>query len=178
MKGFLSFITIAIGAVVLSSCNISKDNRSDDSTKPVSLKDFIHDSVFLKSSFALRGIKLGEEKEAIIRLEKFKMVEQDPEFLLFSNSPDSFPLSVTIAYTLVNNSLEETEIRLETDEDSLSDLILPEVLQFLKNSNGNPESDQGISVFRLKNELNSFISVSDNSSEGHSSLSILYYKEK
>lgn len=175
---FYSVLISACLCVLISACSTNENKADFNAQSKLDVSSFIKDSVFLNSQNCLRNFPSGTQIEKILQNETISNIEKENDFLLFSNNGSSFPASFSVAYTFASNQLEETEIRIETDEDSLADKLMPVVIQYLQSLYGKADSDQGITVFHIPNDSSRLISVSDNSSEGHTSLSILYYQEK
>ncbi len=178
-KKIFTLVYTTFIVLLFSYCSNNSEPVVPEIPTAVDFKTYVLDSVISFQQNKLRGVALGESRNNILNLELTKPTDQDGDFLLYEIK--SHPqINFAVVYTFVNDSLDEMEIRIDSDVADLNVDIFSTLKTGLTKNLSEPNEDKGIVVFETKDAFGKkcYVSISDNSSIGHSNINLLYYKEK
>lgn len=176
MRSILSSVAIAFIAGVFWQCGSEKTPVTSGMFAGYGLA---MDSIIRDTSDCVHGITLGSSRQDVLAREKISPIDADSTFLLFDRRIDSIG-SYTIAYSMVGDTVEEIEIRILEKSLEAGNVVLNDLKRYFDIKYGTPVQDNGIYVYAAKDKTKGpiLVSLSDNSSQDKSLLSVLVYREK
>ncbi len=168
--------TMLVSLLVFCACH---EKTPEERTTPFSGSSFLLDSILKKPEGIIRGVELGYSMQQIKNAEQHIPAESDEIYLYYEYKPDTITF-FSLAYTFVNNSLEEIEVQIICKNNDTGVLLLSEIKNYYQKKFTAPVMDKGIYVFNCfdSKKSNFSISLSDNSGIENSNISLLIYKEK
>ena len=137
------------------------------------------DDIIRSKEKLFRGINLNTCADSIKKMEKVAPTESSPGHLYYEFKADSLT-DYSIDYTLVNDSLEEINLQINTTDLELSSYLFCDLKDYYANKLPNPSEDKGYVVYNcVAGQKKPFvISLSDNSSPAKGIINMLIYKDK
>lgn len=164
---------------IFSSC---KDEKKRETEKPKRVFEGYHqllDEIVRSKSGVFRGLDLNARSETIIKSESSEPVETSSEHLYYEYDPDSL-INYSIDYALINDSLEEINVQINTADLDLSSYLFCDLKDYYANKLPNPTEDKGYVVYNcFEGQRSPFVvSLSDNSSPTQGIINMVIYKDK
>ncbi len=137
------------------------------------------DEIVRTKTGVFRGLELNNNAEKIKQNEPSPPVETSPEHLYFEYKADSLT-NYSIDYTLSNDSLEEINVQINSDDLELISYLFCDLKDYYANKLPNPTEDKGYVVYNcFEGERRPFvITLSDNSSPTKGLINMVIYKDK
>ena len=137
------------------------------------------DEIIRSKEGVFRGLDLNANAEKIKNIEGVAPEESSPEKLYYEYKADSVT-NYSIEYTLSNDSLEEINVQINTDDLELSSYLFCDFKDYYANKLPNPTEDKGYVVYNcFEGQRKPFVvSLSDNSSLTKGIINMVIYKDK
>ncbi len=137
------------------------------------------DEIVRTKDGVFRGINLNSSSEKIKSIEQVEPTEESPEHLYYEYKADSLT-NYSIDYTLDNDSLEEINVQINSNDVELSSYLFCDLKDFYANKLPNPTEDKGYVIYNcFEGQRKPFVvSLSDNSSPSKGILNMVIYKDK
>lgn len=137
------------------------------------------DEIVRSKDGVFRGLNLNANAAAIKRVEGREPTETGEGHMYYEYSPDS-TTNYSIDYTLVNDSLEEISVQINTNDLDLSSYLFCDLKDYYANKLPNPTEDKGYVVYNcFEGQRKPFVvSLSDNSSPSKGIINMVIYKDK
>lgn len=137
------------------------------------------DSVIRTPDGVLRGFEPGEKAADIISYEYKKPAESDKDYSFYEYPIDSVS-AYTIAYSFVNDTLDEMEVQINSKTIDAASDIMNNLSRYYSQKYAEPLEDKGIYVFNCTDsrKQNFKISLTDNSTAETGIINMLVYREK
>ena len=150
-------------------------------TKPRVFEGFhpLLDEIIRTKEGVFRGLNLNSNSEQIKKTEGIAPIEKSPGHLYFEYKTDSLT-NYSIEYTLTNDSLEEINVQINSDDLELTSYLFCDIKDYYANKLPNPTEDKGYIVYNcFEGERKPFVvSLSDNSIPTKGKINMLIYKDK
>lgn len=137
------------------------------------------DTIIRTPDGVFRGLKLNESREKVLETEKTDPAESSDGHLYFEFNGDSLT-DYSIDYMFVNDSLEEINVQINTNDLELSSYLFCDLKDYYANKLPNPKEDKGQVVYNcFEGQRKPFVvSLSDNSSPTQGIINMVIYKDK
>lgn len=137
------------------------------------------DELIRSKEGVFRGLDLNTRSETIKALEGAEPTEISEGHLFYEYQADSIT-NYSIDYTLVNDSLEEINVQINTSDLDLCSYLFCDLKDYYANKLPNPTEDKGFVVYNcFEGERRPFVvSLSDNSSPAQGIINMVIYKDK
>lgn len=178
---FLSNIILVpfILAILAVACNEPKKEEIKEPTRIFNGYHILLDEIVRSKSGIFRGLELNTKTDSIKLVEKAAPMESSPGHLYYEYKADSLTY-YSIEYTLNNDSLEEIDVQINTDDLELSSYLFCDLKDYYANKLPNPTEDKGYVVYNcFEGQRKPFVvSLSDNSSPTKGIINMVIYKDK
>ena len=171
---------LVIPLIILFACN---EDKKEPVAKPKQrIFEGYHlllDEIVRSKDGVFRGINLNSSAEDIKKVEPSSPVEESSGHLYFEYRPDNVT-DYSIDYTLNNDSLEEINVQINSDDLELTSYLFCDLKDYYANKLPNPTEDKGYVVYNcFEGQRKPFVvSLSDNSSPSKGTINMLIYKDK
>lgn len=137
------------------------------------------DTIIRTPEGVFRGLKLNESRENVLKTETTEPAESSEGHLYFEFDCDSLT-DYSIDYMFVNDSLEEINVQINTNDLELSSYLFCDLKDYYANKLPNPKEDKGQIVYNcFEGQRKPFVvSLSDNSSPTRGIINMVIYKDK
>jgi hypothetical protein len=137
------------------------------------------DSIIKTPDGIIHGLELGAKTAGVKAVEVVNPTEVDEGYSYYEYKVDSIT-SYTIAFTFVNDTLDEIELQVNCKNPDLGAVILNDLKNYYQKKYTAPVMDKGIFVYNcFDSRKRSFtISLTDNSGIDNTVINILIYREK
>jgi hypothetical protein len=137
------------------------------------------DEIIRSPEGVFRGINLNTRSEDIKKIEPESPAEASAGHLYFEYKADSLT-DYSIDYTLNNDSLEEINVQINTNDLELSSYLFCDLKDYYANKLPNPTEDKGYVVYNcFEGQRKPFVvSLTDNSSPSKGIINMVIYKDK
>lgn len=137
------------------------------------------DEIIITKQGVFRGLNLNSKTEDIKKVETIAPVETSPGHLYFEYKVDSLT-DYSIDYTLNNDSLEEINVQINSDDLELTSYLFCDFKDYYANKLPNPTEDKGYVVYNcFEGQRKPFVvSLSDNSTPTKGRINMVIYKDK
>lgn len=176
----LTFLTNIF--IILHQCkNISKDEIKETSTVQRIFPQYSEytEKIIKTDSSIFRGINLNMSKSAILKTETVPPVSKHKDTLIYNYELDSI-VTYTIKYTFINDSLEEINLWIYSNDPNTSTQIFNDLKNYYQKKLPNPIEDKGYVVYNcVQGERRPFVvSVTDFSTPNKGQINLLIYKDR
>lgn len=172
------FFLLIITTVFLSC---KEEVKEVVNTKPRVFEGFhpLLDTIIRTKQGVFRGINLNASPDEIKAAEQKAPVENGAGHMYFEYSIDSLT-NYSIDYTLVNDSLEEISVQINSNDLELTSYLYCDFKDYYANKLPNPTEDQGYVVYNcFEGQRKPFVvTLSDNSSPSKGRINMVIYKDK
>jgi hypothetical protein len=137
------------------------------------------DKIIRSKQGVFRGLDLNSRSKTIKDMEGMEPTEESPEHLYFEFKADSLT-DYSIDYTLENDSLEEINVQINSNDLELTSYLFCDIKDYYANKLPNPTEDKGYVVYNcFEGQRKPFVvSLSDNSSPSKGIINMVIYKDK
>jgi len=137
------------------------------------------DEIIKTKNGVFRGLNLNNKAEDIKKVETAAPVESTPGHLFFEYKVDSVT-NYSIDYTLENDSLEEINLQINSNDLELTSYLFCDFKDYYANILPNPKEDKGYVVYNcFEGQRKPFVvSLSDNSTPTKGRINMVIYKDK
>lgn len=137
------------------------------------------DEILKTQDGVIRGINLNSCADSVKEKEGHQPVESDKNRLYFEYKIDSLT-NYSIEYTLNNDSLEEVNLQINSNDLDVSSKIYTDLKDYYEKKLPNPVEDQGQVVYNcFEGQRRPFVvSLSDNSTPAKGIINLVIYKDK
>jgi len=137
------------------------------------------DEIIRSKHGVFRGLDLNVGLDSIKAVEKQEPEETSPTRLYYEYKADSVT-NYSIEYTLQNDSLEEINLQINTEDLDLCSYLFCDLKDYYANKLPNPTEDKGYVVYNcFEGQRKPFVvSLSDNSSPSKGIINMVIYKDK
>ncbi len=181
MKKNNLFLSTLVFIILFSQCeNLSKDNAKIPLQKRIFPEYSEYTEQIIKSDTSIiRGLNLNISKSVILKTEQQKPIIDKKDTIEFKYQIDSIA-SYSIKYTLHNDSLEEINIWIYSNNPDLSTQIFNDLKDYYQKKLPNPIEDRGYVVYNcVQGERRPFVvSISDFSLPNKGQINLVIYKDK
>lgn len=177
---FKFIVSLALLSSISSSCKEEKPSSSTVQQQRVFPGyHFFLDEIVRSQSGVFRGLSLNAKAEDIKKAEPGQATEISEGHLYYEYAIDSVT-NYSIDYTLVDDSLEEINLQINTNDLELSSYLFCDLKDYYASKLPNPTEDQGYVVYNcFEGQRKPFVvSLSDNSSPSKGIINMLIYKDK
>lgn len=173
-----SIVSVGIG-LLLFACNSEPENLVPPREQVFKGFHYSLDSILQKKEGIVHGIELSEPLNDVKSKEKKNPDELDVDYCLYNYKVDSLT-TYSIAYSFVNDSLDEMELQINSLSHDEGTEILNNIKKYYTEKYTSPLMDKGIYVFNCfdSKKRNFKISLTDNSTTETGVINILVYREK
>jgi hypothetical protein len=166
-------------ALILASC---KEEKKEDPTDKLRVFPGYHvllDEVVRSKDGIFRGLNLNVNAEAIKKVESAVPADTTEGHLYYEYQADSLT-DYSVDYTLNNDSLEEINVQINTNDLELSSYLFCDLKDYYANKLPHPTEDKGYVVYNcFEGQRKPFVvSLSDNSSPTKGIINMVIYKDK
>jgi hypothetical protein len=172
-------IIFVFGFLFLWSCN--EPEKPKEVVKPRVFPEYhlAVDEIIRTKGGVIRGINLNSCSDSIKKAEATNPVEAEKDRLYFEYKIDSLT-NYSIEYTLLNDSLEEVNLQINSKDPEVSSKIYSDLKDYYEKKLPNPMEDQGQVVYNcFEGQRKPFvISLSDNSTPSKGIINLVIYKDK
>jgi hypothetical protein len=137
------------------------------------------DEIIITKQGVFRGLNLNSKSEDVKKVETIPPVETAPGHLYFEYKADS-TTNYSIEYTFNNDSLEEINVQINSDDLELTSYLFCDFKDYYANKLPNPTEDKGYVVYNcFEGQRKPFVvSLSDNSTPTKGRINMVIYKDK
>ena len=137
------------------------------------------DEIIRSPDGVFRGVKLNTSPGLIKQLEQVSPTEESEGHLFYEFKADS-TTDYSIDYTFVEDSLEEINVQINTNDLELSSYLFCDFKDYYANKLPNPTEDKGYVVYNcFEGKRKPFVvTLSDNSSPSKGIINMVIYKDK
>lgn len=137
------------------------------------------DLIIRSQEGVFRGLDLNASSARIKELEGMAPTESSDGHLYYEFQADS-TTNFSVDYTMNNDSLEEINIQINTNDLDLSSYLFCDLKDYYANKLPNPTEDKGFVVYNcFEGQRKPFVvSLSDNSSPAKGIINMVIYKDK
>jgi len=178
----LSFkITFSLALLVLLSFSCKDEKKETIAAKPRVFNGYhiLLDEIIRSKNGVFRGLNLNSRSDSIKKVETDEPTETSAGHLYFEYKADSLT-NYSIDYTLDNDSLEEINVQINSDDLELASYLFCDLKDYYANKLPNPTEDKGYVVYNcFQGQRKPFVvSLSDNSSPTKGIINMVIYKDK
>jgi hypothetical protein len=180
LKSSLKIVgTILAFALVIVSCKPEVKEKEKPKARVFEGFHPLLDEIIITKQGVFRGLNLNSKAEAIKTVEKIAPIETTPGHLYFEYKADS-TTNYSIDYTLNNDSLEEINVQIDSDDLELTSYLFCDFKDYYANKLPNPQEDKGYVVYNcFEGQRKPFVvSLSDNSTPTKGRINMVIYKDK
>lgn len=172
-------VFIALSGFLLVSCGEPQKPVVKEKPRVFPGYHLLLDEIIRSKSGIFRGLELNTNSAKIKTVESGTPEENTPEKLYYEYKADSVT-NYSIEYTLNNDSLEEINVQINTDDLELSSYLFCDFKDYYANKLPNPKEDKGYVVYNcFEGQRKPFVvSLSDNSSLTKGIINMVIYKDK
>jgi hypothetical protein len=174
------FFPLIIACLFAISCKEEKKETPAKATPRV-LPGFhpLLDQIIRDKAGVFRGLDLNASAEQIKKVEGSEPIEESQGHLYYEYQADSIT-NYSIDYTLNNDSLEEINVQINTNDLDLGSYLFCDLKDYYANKLPNPTEDKGYVVYNcFEGQRKPFVvSLSDNSSPAKGIINMVIYKDK
>jgi hypothetical protein len=137
------------------------------------------DTIIRTKQGVFRGLNLNSRADTIKLVERIPPTETSPGHLYYEYKIDSLT-NYSIDYTLENDSLEEINLQINSNDLELTSYLFCDFKDYYANKLPNPTEDKGYVVYNcFEGKRKPFVvSLSDNSTPTKGRLNMVIYKDK
>jgi hypothetical protein len=137
------------------------------------------DSIIRSKNGIFRGLNLNSSSADILKVEPSEPVEMSEDQLYYEYKADSIT-DYSISYVLQNDSLEEINVQVNTNDLDLGNYLFCDLKDYYANKLPNPTEDKGYVVYNcFEGQRKPYVvSLSDNSSPTKGIINMVIYKDK
>lgn len=137
------------------------------------------DEIIKTKKGVFRGLNLNSRADTIKLIETAPPVETSPGHLYFEYKIDSLT-NYSIDYTLNNDSLEEINLQINSNDLELTSYLFCDFKDYYANKLPNPTEDKGYVIYNcFQGKRKPFVvSLSDNSTPSKGKVNMVIYKDK
>lgn len=174
-----TLIVFFLTGLILFSCGEPPKPEVKEKPRVFSGYHILLDEIIRSKEGVFRGLDLNANAEKIKNIEGVAPEESSPEKLYYEYKADSVT-NYSIEYTLSNDSLEEINVQINTDDLELSSYLFCDFKDYYANKLPNPTEDKGYVVYNcFEGQRKPFVvSLSDNSSLTKGIINMVIYKDK
>lgn len=171
--------SLLVLAVISLSCNQEKKETVKAKPRIFNGYHVLLDEIIRSKDGVFRGINLNSHSNEIKKVESEEPTETSPGHLYFEYKADSLT-NYSIDYTLENDSLEEINVQINSDDLELASYLFCDFKDYYANKLPNPTEDKGYVVYNcFEGQRKPFVvSLSDNSSPTKGIINMVIYKDK
>lgn len=180
MRFFSKFIlSLLIIHLISVSCTEEKKETPPIQQRIFPGYHFFLDEIVRSQTGVFRGLNLNAKSEDIKKAEPHEATEISDGHLYYEYTIDS-TTNYSIDYTLINDSLEEINLQINTNDLELGSYLFCDLKDYYASKLPNPTEDQGYVVYNcFEGQRKPFVvSLSDNSSPSKGIINMLIYKDK
>lgn len=181
MRSAFKIIFPALFLIVLAVSCGERKQEVVEKPKPRVFEGYhqLLDEIIRSKQGVFRGINLNSQASEIKQVESVAPTEESADHLYFEYKADSLT-NYSIDYTLDNDSLEEINVQINSNDLELTSYIFCDLKDYYANKLPNPTEDKGYVVYNcFEGQRKPFVvSLSDNSSPTKGSISMVIYKDK
>lgn len=181
MRSICQFIlSLSIFGLFFASCQEkNEENKVVKQTRIFPGYHYYLDEIIKSKQGVFRGLVLNTNSDSIKKTEIIEPTEISDDHLFYEYVIDSIT-NFSIDYTLVNDSLEEINLQINTNDLELSSYLFCDLKDYYASKLPNPTEDQGYVVYNcFEGQRKPFVvSLSDNSSPSKGVINMLIYKDK
>lgn len=174
-------IIFCLFAVAVSFVLCKTEEKKDNKPKARVFEGFhpLLDTIIRTKQGVFRGLNLNSSADNIKLVEKAPATETSPGHLYYEYKIDSLT-NYSIDYTLNNDSLEEINLQINSNDLELMSYLFCDFKDYYANKLPNPTEDKGYVVYNcFEGKRKPFVvSLSDNSTPSKGRLNMLIYKDK
>jgi hypothetical protein len=176
---FKIILSLFFIAVISFSCNNEKKEEIKAKPRVFNGYHVLLDEIIRSKDGVFRGLNLNSNAKAIKKAETDAPTETSPGHLYFEYKADSLT-NYSIDYTLENDSLEEINVQINSDDLELASYLFCDLKDYYANKLPNPTEDKGYVVYNcFEGQRKPFVvSLSDNSSPSKGIINMVIYKDK
>lgn len=172
-------ISILLSFVLFSAC---KTEEKKETAGAVRVFEGFHpylDTIIKSKQGVFRGLNLNSKAEDIMNVESVAPVETVPGHLYFEYKINDVT-NYSIEYTLENDSLEEINLQINSNDLELTSYLFCDFKDYYANKLPNPQEDKGYVVYNcFEGQRRPFVvSLSDNSTPSKGRINMIIYKDK
>ncbi len=180
MRPFLKiFLSVSVFIFVFNSCK--EEKKAEEKPKPRIFNGYhvLLDEIIRSKDGVIRGVNLNARSEVIRKLELVPPTEASEDHLYYEYKADSLT-DYSIDYTLNNDSLEEINVQINSNDLDLTSYLFCDLKDYYANKLPNPTEDKGYVVYNcFEGQRKPFVvSLSDNSSPARGTINMVIYKDK
>lgn len=179
MKTIFKIIFPLFLVIFFISCQPAE--KKETKVKPRVFEGFhpLLDEIIKTKQGVFRGLNLNNKADTIKVVESASPVETSPGHLYFEYTVDSLT-NYSIDYTLNNDSLEEINLQVNSNDLELTSYLFCDFKDYYANKLPNPTEDKGYVVYNcFEGKRKPFVvSLSDNSTPTKGRLNMVIYKDK
>jgi len=178
-KPIIPKIFILLFLLLIYSCGNESENKLKEKPRIFPGYHPLLDEIIRSKEKIFRGLNLNASADSIKKVESTKPTESSSTHLYYEFKADSLT-DYSIDYSLVNDSLEEINLQINTADVELSSYLFCDLKDYYANKLPNPTEDKGYVVYNcVAGQKKPFvISLSDNSSPTKGIINMLIYKDK
>lgn len=173
------FFFLVVFGFIAFSCK--EEKKETQSSKPRVFPGYhiLLDEIIRSPQGVFRGVNLNAKVEDIKKIESVPPTEISDGHLYYEYKADSLT-DYSIDYTFNNDSLEEINIQINTNDLELSSYLFCDFKDYYANKLPNPTEDKGYVVYNcFEGQRKPFVvSLSDNSSPSKGIINMVIYKDK
>lgn len=181
MKTINLLIFIIVSVIVFQQCqNLPADKKQTNIQKRIFPEYSEYTEKIIKSDSSLiRGLNINVSKSHILKAEQQSPVLDKQDTLEFKYQIDNI-ISYSVRYTLNNDSLEEINIWVYSNNSDITAQIFNELRDYYQKKLPNPIEDKGYVVYNcVQGERRPFVvSISDFSLPNKGQINLVIYKDK
>jgi hypothetical protein len=174
-------ITFSLIVLIFIAFSCKEEKKESAQVKPRVFPGYhvLLDSIIRSKDGVLRGVKLNTSSANVKRIESSLPAEDSEGHLYYEYKADSLT-NYSIDYSFSNDSLEEINVQINTNDLELSSYLFCDLKDYYANKLPNPKEDKGYVVYNcFEGQRKPFVvSLSDNSSPSKGIINMLIYKDK
>jgi hypothetical protein len=176
---FKIFLVTAFFGMLVPSCKTEEKKETKAKARVFEGFHPLLDEIIKTKQGVFRGLNLNSKADTIKQIETVSPVETSPGHLYFEYTVDSIT-NYSIDYTLANDSLEEINLQINSDDLELTSYLYCDFKDYYANKLPNPTEDKGYVVYNcFEGKRKPFVvSLSDNSTPTKGRLNMVIYKDK
>lgn len=180
MRKTTQILSALLFILLFFACN-TPEVKKDPPKKPRIFEGYhiLLDEIVRSKSGVFRGLELNASAAQIRAVEGQEPAESSDGHLYYEYSPDSLT-DYSIDYTMNNDSLDEINVQINTNDLDLSSYLFCDLKDYYANKLPNPTEDKGYVVYNcFEGQRKPFVvSLSDNSSPTKGIINMVIYKDK
>ncbi len=179
VKSLKIILIVVISSVAFYACHQDKKEEIKTTTRVFEGFHPLLDQIVKSKEGVFRGINLNSTLDSIKSVETVSPIEESANHLYFEYKVDSLT-NYSIDYTLDNNSLEEINLQINSNDLELTSYLFCDLKDYYANKLPNPTEDKGYVVYNcFEGQRKPFVvSLSDNSSPKKGIINMVIYKDK